>query len=86
MSLETNHERRSQISDQIAKFVATTNDLTNAEFMAVLGTIMSSRFDFRYDFKPVVSVMTDYLIWNKVDLDEVGNNIAGLLYCEPYTE
>ena len=80
MSFKYDHKRQIEMAEAVAKFVAETNDLTNAEFVTALFTILSTRFDFQHSFDAMAVLVTDYLCYLGIDLEETGKNYAGYIY------
>lgn len=82
MTKELTTEERAEFAQEI---VARTNYLGTVDFLAFFFTVLGVRYDFQIDFKPIVLEVTDLLINKGIGLFDKGENVAGSLYNDKYT-
>ena len=74
-----------EATNLVIDLVAATNELDNAEFISLMFTIMNTRFDFRFNFGALAGLTTHLLCNAGIDMDDIGNNLAGLISNEENT-
>ena len=72
-------------ADYATKIIGDTNILDNAEFLAMMFSIINMRYDWKFGFKHVIINVCDMLIDANIDLFDTGHNFVGLFYNEENT-